>query len=844
MLYRNLIIFILLISFIYIFPDNYSEDVKNLLNEFGFSENDIMFEKAFAKNDTFLFPLADSILNNPYIILKRNNEIFDSLVKLDEINEYKNIDNIYELIDSFSMNITRILRENINMEFDKTREIVSVIPLMFFEESLSYIYKYAIERNMNLDIDSNNLTFDSIFNYTQKIDIDCRLIRSHYYSFLNRVFDLYSDGKITENDTILESGRIVIGGVNDNTYNDDYDFILDLGGNDTYINQNNVIYPYTKRVKILIDFSGNDEYISSDSFAVSYSAIDGASFLYDFSGNDIYRTSNISLGSAFIGFASLIDNTGNDIYNSGLFSQGASFYGYSELIDNNGNDFYSASGFAQGFGFVKGIGILIDSTGDDTYRAGTFIKHEPLLVNDYLSMSQGFGFGLRNRKICGGIGILADYNGNDVYHSSVFGQGASYWHSIGLLFDFNGNDYYSSAEYAQGAGIHLSVGGLFDYNGDDMYFSRYGPSQGEGHDFAVGVLVDKNGDDTYTVSGGQGVGLTNSVGIFIDYKGKDSYYTREGLANGDANIARDFYGIGIFADMEGKNFYSDSNALDNSKWINNYYSLGYDDTLIINEEYKDTFNIPDTINIEDLFDIASEWGVRENKFKVEKAREKLINRKEEALNYILENKLNTNSGLELRAIVSFFKDSTVNYNDTLLSELNKNDSLIIKNVLYLMGELKINNFEILKQFSKNKKYSYSLIAINSMSKIDSIDNLDYLESIYRKSDYRKKISILNLLKKKKYNLLNDFYKYFATEKRPVSYALADYFSVFDTIGLNYFLNDSILTYEKLISIYKIIQNDSLQFDTLKLRRLIINDNHKDYNYIRIKSNIEKKLKTP
>ncbi len=93
-----------------------------------------------------------------------------------------------------------------------------------------------------------------------------------------------------------------------------------------------------------------------------------------------------------------------------------------------------------------GIGIVIDHSGNDTYR---------------LSPGSG-GVGLA------GLGILYDGEGQDIYEGSRFTQGAAFG-GFGLLVDRAGDDRYTSFGYALGFGAPLGVGAVIDVAGNDSY---------------------------------------------------------------------------------------------------------------------------------------------------------------------------------------------------------------------------------------------------------------------------------------------------------------------------------------------------------------------------------------
>ncbi|MCE9583109.1 MAG: hypothetical protein K8T20_11515, partial [Planctomycetes bacterium] len=255
------------------------------------------------------------------------------------------------------------------------------------------------------------------------------------------------------------------------------DIVIDAGGDDVY-----------EGCKLVVDLGGNDTFTNCGGGLLS------CGLILDLAGNDRYLGGNITQGGAAFGCSLLIDVAGDDRYEADTASQGSGFFGVGMLFDLAGNDGYRGAKHVQGFGGVRGLGVLSDVAGNDTYYAGGKYSHAPLLPENFQSLSQGFGFGLRGANTSGGVGILADHAGNDQYTAEVFGQGASYWFSLGVLVDSAGHDKYDLYQYGQGAGIHLSSGVLFDRAGNDSYSCNNGVAQGCGHDWAAGMLLDLAGN--------------------------------------------------------------------------------------------------------------------------------------------------------------------------------------------------------------------------------------------------------------------------------------------------------------------------------------------------------------
>ena len=351
-------------------------------------------------------------------------------------------------------------------------------------------------------------------------------------------------------------GLMIVGGAGDNDYNQEALLIVDLGGNDRYRNGAGASrsgHPFS----MVIDFSGNDVYTTGEDYAQGAGVL-GGGFLIDLGGDDQYLSKSFGQGAGVMGVGMLIDMGGDDVYRCHSFCQGAGFLGIGLIAESGGNDQYSAAIYSQGFGFIRGMGLILEGEGNDRFFAGGVYQDHREPGKAYLSMSQGFGYGLRPwgtlAGASGGIGILDDAKGNDTYLGDYFSQGAGYWYSLGILNDSEGHDQYTAGRYSQGAGVHLAAGILSDTAGDDHYLARYGVSQGCGHDLAVGFLLDNSGDDRYV--GGtlaQGAGNANGFGVLSDNGGSDEYYlSHEGQGHGETEEFRELDSFGILFDIGGE----------------------------------------------------------------------------------------------------------------------------------------------------------------------------------------------------------------------------------------------------------------------------------------------------
>ncbi|MCC6575227.1 MAG: peptidylprolyl isomerase [Planctomycetes bacterium] len=372
-------------------------------------------------------------------------------------------------------------------------------------------------------------------------------------------------------------GKFVIGGTGPNTYEgDDFIGIIDLGGDDTYKGRVacGLGLPGKSPVSFVLDLAGNDMYLGED-FTQGFGFL-GIGVLWDLgAGNDLYRSRFCAQGCGLLGYGELYDDGGDDIYTADTGAQGAGCFGYGHLIDVKGNDAYRGCRYVQGFAQVRGVGVLTDGAGNDSYYAGGKYLHAPLWTDHYQSLSQGFSIGNRSGGpdgTGGGVAMLLDKgDGNDHYYADIYGQGVSYWFSLGMLVDQGGNDSYYIWQYGMGGGIHLSTGILVDVKGNDSYSDYCGVGHGGAHDYAVGWLIDREGNDLYQ-GNGQGQGLNFSIGIMLDCAGDDSHCTgNDGSIGKGSNNS-----ISLMIDLAGTDFYGPKEIKDGAFTRRAAHEMVYD----------------------------------------------------------------------------------------------------------------------------------------------------------------------------------------------------------------------------------------------------------------------------
>ncbi len=668
----------------------------------------------------FLKDWADETYLKNNIIVKSINNPYYFLDYIEEIDNADTQEKLHEQAFNFlgnNQDLTSSYQDKNKSEFMLTDEIdtfqLAVIIEQYIDkklynyslifnklsaEQIDTLYTFASMQFVNteeeISIDSKKL--EDIVKliewqrFNDPISIDASTINEENFEIYNIANFLTVNAPNIEWESeanLIETslGLIIIGGVRNDVYDiDECIAIIEPSGNDVY----NFI-DYKQSSFLLVDFDGDDYYKSEASM---FSALKGFSIGYDLAGDDVYTAVN-EVFSSKLGFQSFVDQSGHDIYKSNQFSLGASILGYSTLIDKDGNDTYTNALYGEGFGSVWGFGVLMDLKGSDNYLSGNLEFHAPLAPNDYQSMGQGMGIGLRP-DLGGGIGILIDKEGNDRYNGSVYAQGVGYWYALGILIDSSGNDFYNAVYYPQGSGIHLAGGALIDKQGEDSYYSKHGPGQGAGHDFGLGIFIDAEGNDHYSIEGGNGLGLTNSVGVFIDKKGNDRYENGVNSNYGYGKKARSTGSIGIFIDGQGKDYYTKTTMADSTHWTQGLYGIGadlefYQSQLEVDKSVEMlAIEFSDHDPIDEIFQYASQWEVGNVVEQVRKAREILIARPDESSQYIMNNKINTRDTKEYRAIKEFYENAEDKQTD-LISGLSSTDSLIVKNSISLVSDFKL-----------------------------------------------------------------------------------------------------------------------------------------------------------
>jgi len=123
--------------------------------------------------------------------------------------------------------------------------------------------------------------------------------------------------------------------------------------------------------------------------------------------------------------------------------------------------------------------------------------------------------------------------------------------------------------------------------------------------------------------------------------------------------------------------------------------------------------------IETLFKDAALWQVGENVEKVEKARKELIEIGKPILDYVYEEKLNTDKTLELRAIEAITKELKSEAIPLLFDKLESENDTIRKNVAWLLGKIEAKDApaKLIPMLDEEKDYKVKAKIIEALGKI-------------------------------------------------------------------------------------------------------------------------------
>lgn len=397
-------------------------------------------------------------------------------------------------------------------------DICSDFALASYTDSTNFVNSQKLVSYMNL-VDINQLidALDGLSFLSQKA-----WQRSFKKALLNdKSFTKKNDSNYLIDIPFL-ADRLVVSGPDHDRHDKQAAIIVDLGGNDTYLQSLNP----DSFLSVIVDFEGDDSYISSESLSQAAACLN-MSLLIDIKGNDTYIAQKWGQGVGIFGLGLLMDFHGNDRYIANGLCQGVGFAGIGGIWDKKGHDSYESQGFSQAVGLPRGMGFIYDGAGNDLYRSMGVFESAYGTNHIFKSASQGFGMGFRNIA-SGGLGLLIDQSGKDTFLAGNFSQATGYFYGLGVLINLgNESDYYESSRYSMAAAAHQAVGIFYDQGGDDEYKGIKDVNLSAAWDQSVTSFFDEGGNDKYYCYDYQfcmGASDQSSFSIFIDQKGNNNIY--------------------------------------------------------------------------------------------------------------------------------------------------------------------------------------------------------------------------------------------------------------------------------------------------------------------------------
>lgn len=327
--------------------------------------------------------------------------------------------------------------------------------------------------------------------------------------------DIYTASRLAQGSGLIGTGVLFDGSGTDiytanvscqSAANYGFAALVDISGDDSY---HAVAYAQAsagnKAMAFLVDSDGNDTYYVEPyvvegyerAYYSQYPLTNGNWSQGCGVGNRAITSSAFTTGISG-GIAGLIDLKGSDTYTGGIWVMGAGYWsGIGYLLDTDGNDVYHSLYYSQGSSAHYGIGILQDVGGDDVHKLQ---KAEGL--EDDCGEGASIGF-VWDR----GIGMLINDGGNDSYsgYRTYCGVAWSTADKNGIdaqeqtyafFIDTAGDDSYGGA--STNISFGYGFGGFFiDAEGTDQYTGTYtgitdGGAPTENADNCGGISIDYN----------------------------------------------------------------------------------------------------------------------------------------------------------------------------------------------------------------------------------------------------------------------------------------------------------------------------------------------------------------
>ncbi|MBN2829407.1 MAG: hypothetical protein JXR56_03685 [Candidatus Cloacimonetes bacterium] len=418
------------------------------------------------------------------------------------------------------------------------------------EDDMELLTRYVEQENYPAK--SEVITFSQVKPILDRIDF-ANLFRAGFILHTGITVISRESGKLVYDNPkpiIVNSqyGKLIIGTTGNDTYTDDFTFLLEPAGNEIYTIQERPFNSFAS----MIDMSGNDLYQSTGRL---FTSDFGIFCSLDLAGSDTYRAKRMF--SSEFGYQFHYDVQGNDIYQSKTRSCGYAAFGVSVLQDGSGNDTYLSDRYSLGVGATGGCGVLFDVAGDDLYKSTG--------KTGVVSASQGFGYG--SASVEGGIGVLYDKSGNDLYVINDFGQAAAINNGVGILIDEQGNDTFFGDSRVQGYAENSSFASLLNGTGNDKYNVSSSLDSSSSKKWSFVLKRDMEGDDSYCYPTNTLLSFKESAFYQFDFSGNDHYQT------GRSDKGMYSIGAGMFLDGGGEDVYTAGFCINDTLQTRGYYCV-------------------------------------------------------------------------------------------------------------------------------------------------------------------------------------------------------------------------------------------------------------------------------
>lgn len=337
---------------------------------------------------------------------------------------------------------------------------------------------------------------------------------------------------------------IFVGGEGDTQHTQDRALLVDMSGNDTYLNNAGGGLIDIVGGTLAADLgSGADVYDKATGLGAQGFATGAAGMLYDEGGADRYDLYQFGQGSGVAGVGVLYNaGQGDDVYESAgadpIGTKAAALGGLALLIDEAGNDSLHQDEL-DGFNWAgAGTSIMANlGSGNDTYRSDAGEILGVCLPGEACPPTGTFAGPIQVSAEANGVALLYEEGGNDRYTCGVKVrqgcQGAAGAGSFGMLWDRDGNDTYWMGDSFSEDLIDSVCGDVGCVNPSPMDHPVFPMGQGAAYTvcapcvpYALGILFDEDGTDSYTAARwAQGYGTFGGFGLLADNGSDDDTYS-------------------------------------------------------------------------------------------------------------------------------------------------------------------------------------------------------------------------------------------------------------------------------------------------------------------------------